>query len=88
MALTFSEDDHRKMRALEQDLKVVLKQANDQRLEAAIAAFALIRCARTLLHLYPVNTRAALLSAIFPFLAGSDVEIEGEPVLGSSFLRQ
>jgi len=74
MPLTFSDEDGRKMRALQAQLTAILMRANDQHLEAAVAVFALIRCARILLDKYPPTARAALLDVVTAFLAHADVE--------------
>jgi len=74
MALTFSEDDSRRMQALQADLTTVLARANDQHLEAAVAAFALLRCARVLIDKYPAETRQALLEVVVAFLRRDDVQ--------------
>ena len=66
----FKEEDAVAMRELQVELSYVLQRANARHMEAALAAFACLRCARILLDKYPANTRAALLEAIYPFLAG------------------
>jgi hypothetical protein len=69
MALSFKLEDVHKMTALENELAVVLRRANAEHLEAAIAAFACMRCARVLLTLYPEKTREMLVEqVIVPFL--------------------
>lgn len=80
MAPTFSENDFRRMAALQADLTTVLNRANDQHLEAAVAAFALLRCARILLDKYPSESRQALLEVVVAFLRHDQV-IEEHPLL-------
>lgn len=64
------------MIALEEQLKVVILRAQHEHLEPAVAVLALCRIARTMLDMYPPNTRAALVSAVRPFLEGiSDINI-------------
>lgn len=71
MPLTFKPEDFKRMTELQEQLSIVLRRANDNHLEAAIAAFACVRCARTLLELYPVETRVALVEqVVVPFLQG------------------
>lgn len=71
MAIEFNMENMRKVRELAKALEAgPLKQANDQKVEAALAIFALCQCARRLLDLYPSVTRAALVEAIIPFLEG------------------
>lgn len=70
-------DEHalRQMLALEVALGDVLVKANAQRVEAAVAVFALMRHARRLLYLYPVNAQRMLLNdIILPFLHGEAPE--------------
>jgi hypothetical protein len=76
MALTFTDADFKRMQALQADLAIVLRRANTQRLEAAIAAFALVRLARQLLDQYPPTAREALLGVIEAFLERRDLEGE------------
>ena len=71
MPLTFDEAQARQLREVQAQLLTVLQRANDQRVEAAIAAFACIRCASTLLNLYPDSTRAELLQVVVLFLYGN-----------------
>jgi hypothetical protein len=68
MPLDFSEADAAKMRALQVELSLVLRRANDQHLEAAVAAFACIRCARALLDQYPDAARVSLITLVVAFL--------------------
>lgn len=71
MALTFKPEDFKRMAELQAELTTVLRRANDNKLEAAIAAFACIRCARILMDLYPASTRDELVEqVIVPFLKG------------------
>ena len=68
--LTFNDKAMADMMALEQQLAVVLRRANEQqKLEGALGVFACIRCARVILNLYPDAVRKMLLdTAIVPFL--------------------
>lgn len=66
----FDEKDMRMVTELQAELTTVLLRANEQKVEAALAAFACCRCARILLDAYPADTRAALMEAIEPFLRG------------------
>ena len=75
--LTFSDEQAADMRALQRELAVVLARANAQRMEAAVAAFACVRCARILLDQYPGETRAALLTVVTSFLADGHLEDGG-----------
>ncbi len=76
MAMDFSDQNLKDMVALQAQLAIVLRRANAERLEAGLAAFACVRLARQLLDFYPEDARAALLSAIVPFLQGkSDEEV-------------
>jgi hypothetical protein len=85
MPMQFSLDDGQKMRELEAALEVVLKRANDQHLEAAVAAFALLRCARRLLMNYPDPTRIVLVDqVVVPFLQGEPAE--GDNAFASGML--
>jgi hypothetical protein len=80
MALNFNADDFQKMAALQEQLEIVLQRANDQKLEAAIAAFACVRCARKIMSHYPAQTREMLIdTVIIPFLRGEPYEPEEKP---------
>ncbi len=69
--MNFSEDDARKMRALQSDLTTVLLRAKAHGLSPWIAAFALIRCARLVLTSCEPKTRQMLSYEVFaPFLNG------------------
>jgi hypothetical protein len=81
MSLTFSDDDARRMRALQLELMEVLRRANDQHLEAAIAAFACVRCARALLDKYPETGRRALTDLVVAFLEHADPPEAGRILL-------
>lgn len=75
MPLTFSEHDLQTVNALQAELTTVLLRAKAQRVEAAIAAFACIRCARILLDQYSPNARDGLLEqVVIPFLRGDSAE--------------
>jgi hypothetical protein len=76
MALTLSESDGEKMRELQRALTDVLMRANDQKLEAALAVFACVRCARTLLDLYGPDVRAQLADVVIAFLKHEDMTAE------------
>lgn len=71
-------EDSARMLTLQKDLAVVLRRANDQKLEAAVAAFALIRLARELLDKYPPKTRLALAEVCSMFLERRKVTLEDE----------
>jgi hypothetical protein len=72
LTVHFSDDDARRMRELQLELTLVLRKANDQHLEAVLAAFACVRCARALLDLYNGPTRAELVKVIVAFLEHAD----------------
>jgi hypothetical protein len=66
--IEFKDEDFAKMQAVQRDLTTVLLRANADRVEAAVAVFALVRCARPLLDRYNDSTRLALLEVIEAFL--------------------
>lgn len=67
--LKFDKDSQRQMLTLQRELAAVLQQANREKVEAAIAAFACVRLARELLSKYNPDAREALVNqAIVPFL--------------------
>ena len=70
MALSFNDRAFADMTALEQQLAIVLRRANDtKKVEGMIGVFALIRCARVILNLYPDAVRTMFLNdCIIPFL--------------------
>lgn len=69
MALVLDERASRQMIELQRELAVVLTRANERKVEAAIAAFALLRLARELLDKYPEAARVALVDeAVVPYL--------------------
>lgn len=72
-------EDAKKMLALQQELAVVLRRANDQKLEAAIAVFALVRLARELLDKYPPAVRRTLAVVCSLFLERKAVVVEDDP---------
>lgn len=72
MPLEFTEKSARQMREIQQALSVELLKANANKVEAAIAAFACIRCARALLDQYPAATRAVLVDTATAFLEHRD----------------
>lgn len=74
----FKPGDTERMAALEKELTRVLLRANQQKLEAAVAAFACIRCARALLDQYPSETHGALLQVVIAFLRHDDVTVAGD----------
>lgn len=74
--IAFTDADARQMQALQVELSLVLRRANDQHVEAAIAIFACVRCARALLDQYPDTARLALLEILTGFLAHADVTSE------------
>lgn len=75
MALQFRQPELEQMKRIENEVARTLApfRANT---EAGLAIFALIRCARLLLRLYPERTQQELLSVVVPFLQG------GPPPLG------
>lgn len=86
--LTFDPADGEKMRRVEQEVATVLLRAKAERVEAAVVAFALIRCARVLLDQYRSGVRAELAHVAAAFLRRDKVTIEGEGELaGVSTLR-
>lgn len=68
--ISFTTNDLGKVVALQADLTVVLQRANASKVEAALAIFALCRCARKLLYLYPPATRKMLVTTLVAFLEG------------------
>lgn len=69
MALEFNEKSFAQMMAVEAAIMPALLRAKDQRVEAAVVAFALVRAARVLLDQYPENARKLLVDGtIVPFL--------------------
>lgn len=79
MPLTFTDESSQQMHELHAELTTVLRRANDARVEAGIAAFACVRCARILLDLYPDTIRGELLEVVVAFL-------RREPAQGGSRL--
>jgi hypothetical protein len=75
MALTFDPRSFEQMTALQAQLEIALERANQEHVEAAVAIFALLRCARRLLILYPPEMQRMLLQdVILPFLFGEPPE--------------
>ena len=79
--MEFNQDAYEKMAALEVELAYVLRRANDQKLEAAVAAFACVRCARPLLDQYPPSTRAWLADLLVAFLTHANVDEENSRIV-------
>lgn len=76
--LNFDPASFEQMTALQAQLEIVLARANQEHVEAAVAAFALLRCARRLLILYPPTTQLMLLQdVVIPFLLGESPDAEG-----------
>lgn len=86
MSDLFTNDNKRRMFELERELAIVLRRANDQKLEAGVAAFALARLARLLLDKYPDATRTALVDVIAAFLRREPPPADAEA--GASLLLQ
>jgi len=80
MALDFSTESFKQMTELQLELSRVLIRANDAHMEAALAAFACIRCARELLDKYPDKARNELLEVVIAFLRHADVVVDGNSV--------
>lgn len=78
MAMEFTPETFRQMSELQLELSRVLVRANSNRMEAGIAAFACIRCARALLDKYPDKARLELIEVIVAFLKHADVVVDGE----------
>jgi hypothetical protein len=79
MALTFDPADYEKMVRVENEISHVLLRAKSDRVEAAVVAFALVRCARILLDQYrSTGIRRALAEVMTAFLRHDKVTIEGE----------
>jgi hypothetical protein len=72
--LDFSDRQAEQMRVLQAELTTVLLRAKSDRVEAAVAAFALVRCARILLDQYSDQTRVPLLDVVEAFLRHETVE--------------
>jgi len=69
MALEFRDVDAAQMKRVEQVIVEALAPFRAQT-EAALAVFALARCMRTLLRLYPETTRQSLTDVVVDFLDG------------------
>jgi hypothetical protein len=80
--LTFDDESSRKMLAVQRELAGVLRRVNDQKLEAALAAFALVRLARELLDKYPEKVRSPLVDVVVGFLEHRDMAAEGSTAAG------
>lgn len=78
MALDFSPEAFKDMTELQVELSRVLVRANANKMEAGLAAFACIRCARELLDKYPETTRETLLDVVCAFLRHADVVVDGD----------
>lgn len=72
--LKFDEADSTKMLALQRQIAIVLKRADKDKMEAAVAAFALVRLARELLEKYPAGTQFQLIDLCCAFLRRDEVE--------------
>lgn len=74
--IEFSDRDKEKMFALERKLSEVLLRVRQEQggIEAAVAAFACVRCARMLLDRYPEATRIALTEVVEKFLEHATVD--------------
>lgn len=70
MTISFTDDDQKTVNQLQADLTQVLLRANEAHVEAALAIFALCRCARILLDRYPSRTRDMLCQVVVGFLQG------------------
>lgn len=75
MALTFDQADYDKMRTVELEIANVLLRAKNDRVEAAVVAFACIRCARVLLDQYGTAARTALVDVCIAFLRRDNVQL-------------
>jgi hypothetical protein len=65
------------MVGVQKELAVVLNRANERHVEAALAAFALLRLARELFNKYPPAARDMLIEQMaVPFLQGEPAEEE------------
>jgi hypothetical protein len=51
-------------------IQTLLPFRDDGKTEAALVVFALLRCARVMLRLYPEQTQRELLQALVPYLEG------------------
>lgn len=79
--ITFREEDARRMRAIQEELVRVLAP-HAEKTEAALAAFALMRCARALLRKYPKGTQRELVRVCQDYLEGRATPRDGgEPLL-------
>lgn len=78
--MEFSADDFEKMMAIERSVAIVLARAREQHVEAAVVAFACVRCARILLDQYPPTVNAVLCDLIDAFLRHGSL---GEKMLES-----
>jgi hypothetical protein len=80
--LDFTDKQKAEMFALEQQLALVLQRANAQKVEAAVAAFACVRCARILLNLYPEAARGVLVDeTVIPFLKNEQAPAADAPLI-------
>lgn len=67
--LSFRQADLDQMKRIEKELVAVLVKYRDNT-EGSLPAFALVRCARTLLRLYPKPTEKVLTRVVVDFLEG------------------
>ena len=74
--MDFSNEDQAQIAAMQRALAVALLPYR-QNTQAALAVIALVRCARTLIRLYPNETREALTEASRRYLAGEAADEGG-----------
>ena len=74
MSLKLSEADGVKMRELQREIVQVLLKANAQKVEAAVAVFALVRCMRPLMDQYNPAARETLLDLVVAFLGHAKID--------------
>ena len=71
MALSFTNADAEQMKTIERALVATLLPFKGNT-EAALVVFALVRCARVMLRLYPEQTKKALLPIMTAYLEGKN----------------
>lgn len=78
MSLRFEQADADRMTFLENKISKTIAPYRENT-EAALAIFALVRCARVLLQLYPLHVQVALIDTLHAFLRGETKQPGAEP---------
>ena len=68
MAVTFDREDAKRVRDVGEELMSVLTAGRNAQLDAALAAYACIECARVMLAAYQPLSRTKLLAILVPYL--------------------